>query len=136
METWILLGVGLAIYALIDFLLSGTKKNTGNTGGGAGHSGGQASGASPSNASTRSGQKPSPPPLPPRRSCPPPRVPNPEAASGLGPRGIYPHQFPCCPICRQRNGTGAQKIFWNDREELYSCSRGHKFQKNGKPFLS
>ena len=97
---------------------------------------------------------PPPPQLPPRRNTPtasqslneasPSRSSsasaiaeaNRRAAEGLGsgPRGVLPHQFPCCPVCRQRNILGApQKIFWDDDEEVYRCSREHRFQKNGKP---
>lgn len=95
-----------------------------------------------------------PPPLPPRHKTPtvrqsrneasPPRSSSASAIAGatgrvaegwgLGPRGILPNQFPCCPFCKQRNTLGTQqKIFWDSDEEVYRCSREHRFKKNGKP---
>lgn len=51
-----------------------------------------------------------------------------------GPKGIRPDQFPCCPIDKQRNVAGSpQKVFWDSGSKTYYCSRGHHFQKNGKP---
>ena len=97
---------------------------------------------------------PPPPPLPPRRNTPtvsqslneasPSRSSSASATAeatrraaeglGSGPRGVLPHQFPCCPLCRQRNSLGApQKIFWDGDEAVYRCSREHRFKKNGKP---
>ena len=50
-----------------------------------------------------------------------------------GPRGLRPSQFPCCPYDKQRNVPGQkQLIFWDDEENCYHCSRGHRFKKNGK----
>lgn len=71
--------------------------------------------------------RPSPPPrqLPPRRPASGMR-------QGSGPRGIKPWQFPCCPYDKQRNLPGArQLIFWDQAENCYHCSRGHKFKSNG-----
>lgn len=71
--------------------------------------------------------RPSPPPrqLPPRRPASGMR-------QGSGPRGIKPWQFPCCPYDKQRNLPGArQLIFWDQEENCYHCSRGHKFKSNG-----
>ena len=54
----------------------------------------------------------------------------------LGPRGITPVQFPCCPIDKERNERGKpQKIFWDAAAQCYYCSRGHRFQQNGKIIL-
>ena len=62
--------------------------------------------------------------LPPRSS---------PVGNGLGPRGIKPVQFPCCPIDKQRNVAGSrQVIFWDNKENVYRCSRGHQFKSNGK----
>ena len=50
-----------------------------------------------------------------------------------GPRGVMPAQFPCCPFDKQRNIPGErQLIFWDNSENCYYCSRGHKFKSNGK----
>lgn len=55
-----------------------------------------------------------------------------ERAGMRGPRGIYPNQFPSCPIDRQRNMYGQpQKIFWYEHENCYRCSNGHRFGSNG-----
>ena len=73
-------------------------------------------------------------PLPPRRTSVPAIA---GAKTGVqvvvfGPRGIRPEQFPACPIDKQRNKIGApQKIFWNDAENCYRCTHGHRFQSNG-----
>ena len=51
----------------------------------------------------------------------------------LGPRGITPVQFPCCPVDKERNEQGKpQKIFWDASAQCYYCSRGHRIQRNGK----
>lgn len=51
----------------------------------------------------------------------------------LGPRGIKPEQFPCCPYDKQRNVPGRQQVvFWDSVENCYRCSRGHQFKSNGK----
>ncbi len=64
--------------------------------------------------------------LPPRRDTATQR------ASQRGPRGILPHQFPICPIDRQKNIPGEpQKIFWYNHENCYRCSNGHRFGSNG-----
>ena len=53
--------------------------------------------------------------------------------SCCGPRGVMPAQFPCCPFDKQRNIPGErQLIFWDNSENCYYCSRGHKFKSNGK----
>ncbi len=66
------------------------------------------------------------PPLPKRSGTPYGR------AGARGPRGIYPSQFPICPIDRQKNLSGQpQKIFWHDGENCYYCSNGHRFRSNG-----
>lgn len=68
------------------------------------------------------------PALPPRR--PEPRT---ATAGALGPRGVRPDQFPCCPYDKQRNVVGApQLIFWDGTSNCYRCSRGHQFKRNGK----
>ena len=68
------------------------------------------------------------PALPPRR--PEPRT---ATAGALGPRGVRPDQFPCCPYDKQRNVVGApQLIFWDGTSNCYHCSRGHRFKCNGK----
>lgn len=68
------------------------------------------------------------PALPPRR--PEPRT---ATAGALGPRGVRPDQFPCCPYDKQRNVVGApQLIFWDGTSNCYRCSRGHRFKSNGK----
>jgi len=70
------------------------------------------------------------PALPPRR--PEPRT---ATADALGPRGVRPDQFPCCPYDKQRNVVGApQLIFWDGTSNCYRCSRGHRFKRNGKIF--
>lgn len=70
------------------------------------------------------------PALPPRR--PEPRT---ATAGALGPRGVRPDQFPCCPYDKQRNVVGApQLIFWDGTSNCYRCSRGHRFKRNGKIF--
>lgn len=70
------------------------------------------------------------PALPPRR--PEPRT---ATAGALGPRGVRPDQFPCCPYDKQRNVVGApQLIFWDGNSNCYRCSRGHRFKRNGKIF--
>lgn len=70
------------------------------------------------------------PALPPRR--PEPRT---ATAGALGPRGVRPDQFPCCPYDKQRNVVGApQIIFWDRTSDCYRCSRGHQFKRNGKIF--
>ncbi len=57
--------------------------------------------------------------------------------ANLGPRGVHPNQFPCCPIDKQRNEPGCnQKIFWIPKENCYCCSNGHKFGSNGKLICS
>ena len=68
------------------------------------------------------------PALPPRR--PEPRT---ATAGALGPRGVRPDQFPCCPYDKQRNVVGTpQLIFWDGTSNCYRCSRGHRFKRNGK----
>lgn len=70
------------------------------------------------------------PALPPRR--PETRT---ATAGALGPRGVRPDQFPCCPYDKQRNVVGApQLIFWDGTSNCYRCSRGHRFKRNGKIF--
>ena len=67
----------------------------------------------------------------------PPRRPEPRTATtgALGPRGVRPDQFPCCPYDKQRNVVGApQLIFWDGTSHCYRCSRGHRFKCNGKIF--
>ena len=57
----------------------------------------------------------------------------PALTSNLGPRGIRPDQFPCCPFDKQRNVVGEpQLIFWDGKSNCYHCSRGHQFKSNGK----
>lgn len=76
----------------------------------------------------------SPPPLPPRRKMrQAARTGNKEEInSNLGPRGLRPAQFPCCPIDRQRNRSGQpQKIFWDSKRNCYVCSNNHHFRSNG-----
>lgn len=96
-----------------------------------------------------------PPPLPPRRrvnqhsgesgsdnnnragnqviqSLPIRRITLPVSYGNSGPRGIRVDQFPCCPLCKQRNVIGAEQlIFWDKTCECYRCKRGHKFKSNG-----
>lgn len=69
--------------------------------------------------------------LPPRRSSAPAAA---SAIQRTGPRGIHCTQFPCCPLCKQRNTPGkGQLVFWDSGRSCYRCSRGHAFQQNGKP---
>lgn len=76
----------------------------------------------------------SPPPLPPRRKM---RQGTrnghkDEINRNLGPRGLRPAQFPCCPIDRQRNRPGQpQRIFWDGKRNCYVCSNNHHFRSNG-----
>ena len=57
-----------------------------------------------------------------------------QSTTNVGPRGVLPAQFPCCPYDRQRNIPGSlQKIFWNSDTNCYCCSRGHRFKSNGRP---
>ena len=54
----------------------------------------------------------------------------------VGPDGIWPDKFPCCPICRCRNHIGEkQHVFWRggDSDGYYSCENGHRFKRNGWP---
>lgn len=68
------------------------------------------------------------PALPPRRINS-----RPASTSNLGPRGVRPDQFPCCPFDKQRNVVGEpQLIFWDGNSNCYRCSRGHQFKSNGK----
>lgn len=75
-------------------------------------------------------------PLPPRRVSASATV---NAAAntvraGSGPRGLQPHQFPCCPMDKSRNVPGMQQlIFWDSGKNCYRCSRGHRFRSNGRP---
>ena len=109
------------------------------------------------------GKRKNPPPLPPRvrvnppqpvrriqprpvrtasavSSLPPRRVPDSALgrgegipASALGPRGLRPAQFPCCPYDKQRNVPGKrQLIFWDGSAGCYRCARGHRFKSNGR----
>ena len=74
------------------------------------------------------------PPLPPRRKVRQiTRAVNRDTANrNLGPRGLRPSQFPCCPIDRQRNRPGQpQKIFWDSKRNCYVCSNNHHFRSNG-----
>ena len=55
--------------------------------------------------------------------------------ANIGPRGVLPTQFPCCPYDKQRNVDGApQLIFWDSEGDCYRCSRGHRFKRNGRVF--
>lgn len=135
MGTCMLFGLGLAVYALIVYLTTRTKGGSRSSGNGV-RSGVQSAGTSSAGNIVRNHRSSSPPPLPSRRTAPEAPARPQGIAPGPGPRGIRANQFPCCPKCHQRNGGGVQKIFWNSRENLYHCSRGHKFYQNGRPFLS
>ena len=80
-------------------------------------------------------EKPAPPPLPSRRGRTATNTADTRSCSAnLGPRGLRPSQFPCCPFCKRRNVLGSrQEIFWDSKAGNYCCSRGHKFKSNGKP---
>ena len=56
----------------------------------------------------RSSPGPEPPPLPPRNR---PAQANRAAEGSLGPRGLSPLQFPCCPFDKQRNYLTRHKKF-------------------------
>lgn len=73
------------------------------------------------------------PPLPRRRNA---AIASPRAAGNTGPRGLRPSQFPCCPICRQRNNDAVQKIYWDRGKNRYYCTRNHQFAQNGKIIVS
>lgn len=135
MEACMLFGLGLAVYALIVYLTTRAKDKSRSSGNGV-RPGVQSAAASPAGTTTRNHRSSSPPPLPPRRTVSATVVRTPGISPGLGPRGIRASQFPCCPYCHQRNDSGTQKIFWYSQENLYHCSRGHKFHANGKPFFS
>ncbi len=135
MEACILFGVGLAVYALIVYLTTKAKETPG-TGQNGRNTGGQITGVTPVKTNVQTRRSASPPPLPPRRTTSAAAVRPRSAAPGPGPRGIRASQFPCCPYCHQRNDGAVQKIFWYSQENLYHCSRGHKFHANGKPYFS
>ncbi len=80
-------------------------------------------------------EKPAAPPLPPRRRNTTINTANTRSSSAnLGPRGLRPSQFPCCPFCKRRNVLGSkQEIFWDSKAGNYYCSKRHKFKSNGKP---
>ena len=70
------------------------------------------------------------PALPPRRN-----VSRSAFSRNSGPHGLTPTEFPCCPLDKQRNLPGKpQYIFWDEINQCYYCSRGHRIKSNGKPF--
>lgn len=140
--TWIFLGVGLILLGLIIAFATDTKASTPPA-----HTAPRlpprTNVVPPSRAVTTSrtapSRTPAARPLPPRRS--------PASATAgattrtapelLGPRGIRPHQFPCCPYDKQRNRPGGPLLIrWDSEENCYLCSRHHRFKSNGKPLLS
>ena len=136
-EIWIFVAASLVLGGMIGAILALVKEKRDKTW--------------KEKLTTQTTPPPPPPQLPPRRNTPtasqslneasPSRSSSASAIAeaskrGLdsGPRGILPNQFPCCPFCKQRNTFGTQqKIFWDSDEEVYHCSREHRFQKNGKP---
>lgn len=79
----------------------------------------------------------SPPPIPPKRSAeatPPPPLPvrrPPPLSRAAATRELTPEEYPCCPLCRQRNRAGEQQLIF-EYEGGYICSRAHRFRKNGR----
>lgn len=135
MEACMLFGVGLVIYALIVWLITKAKETPRNSGNGI-RSGVQSAGASSTRTTVQNHRSAAARPLPPRRRDNAAAARARNVAPGPGPRGIRYLQFPCCPICHQRNDSAEQKIFWYSQENLYRCTRGHKFHANGRPFIS